>query len=111
MEISGFAEYFFNGVDAADIPMIIGPMSFTYEALSNQKTHFYTLATEDDKTKIVVRTHKDLVSVKIERGESARFADSRGILGDFTYGTMVGRNGTVIEDPISYSMDWQGKNM
>ena len=91
------------------MPKTIGPMSFTHEALSNQKTHFYTLATDDENTKIVVRTHKDLVSVKIEKGESARFADSKGLLGDFTYGTTTGRNGTVIEDPILYSMDWQGK--
>lgn len=106
LEISGYADYAFNGVATSDLPATVGSLSLTHDAV-NKKTHYYELATADEATKIVVKTHKDLVSVKIEKGEASRFADSKGILGDFTYGKMLGRNGTVIEDHDAYAMDWQ----
>lgn len=45
--------------------------------------------------------------VVLDGGSTDMFADSRGLLGDWSTGVMIGRNGTLVLDPDTYAEGWQ----
>jgi hypothetical protein len=58
-----------------------------------------------------IKTYHDFVSVLIEKGNSEHFHHSVGLMGDFTMGHMIARDGkTVIDDANAFGQEWQVRN-
>jgi hypothetical protein len=58
--------------------------------------------------RIKIKTYRDFVSVLVERGKGIHFGDSVGLMGDFSMGQMLARNGkTVIDGPNAFGQEWQ----
>lgn len=117
LEVASFGEYRFNGVAHADLSH---PDSTLGDGLyhvqythPSPKVHLFeiVLGMDDDEgiqEKIVIKTFKDMVSVKLEHAGADRFADSVGMMGDFMTGDMMARNGTtVVDDPNLFAAEWQ----
>ena len=102
LEISGFGNYFLNGVDHAALPAAISSNHFlTHEQIS-ENDHKYLI----DLTKgirLIVKTHRDTVSVSIEAdlgadadGFTTWFRNSTGLMGAYPSGALLGRDGRVV---------------
>jgi hypothetical protein len=58
--------------------------------------------------RIKIKTYRDFVSVWVEKGKGIHFGDSVGLMGDFSMGQMLARNGkTVIDGPNAFGQEWQ----
>lgn len=110
LEVGSFGEYSLNGVHgASNATMAAGIAGFPISySQPNKKTHIFEIHLGDGE-KIVLRTFKDLVSVKMDELHSSRFAGSKGMMGSFDDdGAMLGRDGTtVFEDPNAFASEWQ----
>jgi len=62
--------------------------------------------------KIVVKTFKDMVSVKFENADEKRFRGSQGMLGSYDKnGLMLARDGvTQLDDANAFAAEWQIKD-
>lgn len=108
LEISSWGEYFFNGIDngldASEVRL--AHHYYVNHTQLDTKTHHFELDLVDEQ-KIIVTTHKDMVSVKIVGVKYEEFKNSTGLLGKMGTGEHLGRNGTIIEDNRAFGQEWQ----
>ena len=59
--------------------------------------------------KVIIKTFKDLVNVKIENPNLETFGESVGLMGDFETSELLARDGmtTLEDDPIAFGQEWQ----
>jgi hypothetical protein len=106
LEVASFGLYFLNGISHADMPNEISGFPIVYKN-PTEKVHVFEIQL-DENEKIVLKTFKDMVSVKLDEADAKRFHGSYGMLGDYETGKMVARDGiTVIEDPNAFAAEWQ----
>ena len=110
LEVSSYGSYILDGVSAAEMPAKIA--GFTVEHSNDSKhVHIFEIKLGLDES-IVVKTFKDMVSVKLEGADSWRFHGSKGMLGSFDKnGLMLGHDDvTVFDDPNAFAREWQIKS-
>jgi hypothetical protein len=106
LEVESQGVYYFNGVAGADLPALFSGFAFSHTHPTN-KQHVFEVHV-GGRERIKVKTYKDFVSVLIEQGKSEHFHDSIGLMGDFTMGHMIARDGkTVIDDANVFGQEWQ----
>jgi hypothetical protein len=113
LEVGGWGEYVFNGVEGADLTegVIADGVEVTHEMVS-KKTHIFTInvgaVADHGDAKIKVQTFKEWVSIHIDYPMKEDYADSKGMLGTFPEGKLVGRDGvTIFEDHDAFGQEWQ----
>lgn len=105
LEVFGFGGYIYNGVSAADTPVSLGDFSLTHTTIEDKNIHIFEIALGGEE-KVVLRTYKDIVGVKILNGKS--FSNSVGLMGEFGTGKMLARDGqTILDDPNEFGEEWQ----
>ena len=108
MEVGSYGDYFVNAVGSAEMPNTIAgfPVSHT---VPSKHVHVFEIDFGQGES-ILVKTFKDMVSIKINKGDSMRYGDSKGLLGSYETGAMLSKNGTVVfADPNEFAEEWQGK--
>jgi len=137
LEVGSWGDYFFNGVEGSskmqfgDFPVeYSSPAKFVHEwkiVLGDDES--ITLKTFKDLVrKLCIRVLLPIflfaysyslshlfclshskVSVKLDHADSKRFIGSKGMMGDYSTGQLVGRDGETIfkEDPIAFAAEWQ----
>jgi hypothetical protein len=111
MEVSSWGDYFLNGVQGAELPALLGGTYLVTHMQKSEKEHRFTLKLDQeiDGEELVFNVFKDMVSIKFDGVDEASVSTSRGLLGTYGEGVLLGRNGTVfsMEDPASFAEDWQ----
>ncbi|CAB9511123.1 expressed unknown protein [Seminavis robusta] len=106
LEMGSFGEYLLNGVQGATMPNTIA--GFEVKAFNPNKNFHILEVYIDEQEKIVLRSFKDMVSVKIDNAKKERFHDSKGMMGNFDTGHVLSRDGhTYLEDPNEIAKEWQ----
>jgi hypothetical protein len=106
LEVSSFGEYFFNGVESANLPATMSLFPLKYE--QTDKKHSSFVIDLDFGQQISISTMKDIVNFKVFNATSAMFEDSVGLMGNFKSGKRLARDGiTVIENPEDFGQEWQ----
>ena len=113
-EVNSFGAYTLDGVSMADLPNTISGFPIRHSVphydKGSGKNHIFTIEV-DGQEAIVLTTYKDLVSIKVEHPDKTRFSDSVGMMGDYSTGTLLGKDGvTVIDDPNMLAKEWQVKD-
>jgi hypothetical protein len=105
LEVSG-SGHFLNGISDADLAEGISGFPIKYKKV-NDKSSTYIINMHDDG-KVVIKTWKDFVSVKIESGSAAYFGDSVGLLGDYYTGDLLARDGVtdLSNDINTFGQEW-----
>jgi hypothetical protein len=115
IEVSSWGEYFVNGVSGAELPrMLVSGFSFSHKDLDG-KTHIFALEEMGTDIEIVIKTFKEMVSVRMEpfKEKAIRnhyFSSSLGLMGSFDDepGKLLARDGvTVIDDHNAFGQEWQ----
>ncbi|CAB9519062.1 expressed unknown protein [Seminavis robusta] len=106
LEIGSFGEYLLNGVEGAEMPNTIA--GFDVNAFNPTKNvHILEIYIDEDE-KIILRSFKDMVTVKIDNAKKEQFHGSAGMMGEFETGHVLARDGmTRMEDPIAIANEWQ----
>jgi hypothetical protein len=105
-EVTSFGSYFLNGVAGASLPATIADFPITHTQPSD-KIHIFEIQVTN-KEKIIFRTFKDWVSVKLDHTDAERFHGSQGMMGEYETGKLLARDGkTVLQDPIDLANEWQ----
>jgi hypothetical protein len=106
LEVESQGVYYLNGVLSAVLPAEFSGFAFSHTQPTN-KQHVFEVYL-GGRERIKLKTYKDFVSVLIEQGQKKHFGDSAGLMGDFTTGRMIGRDGkTVIDDANAFGQEWQ----
>ena len=108
IEVTSFGGYMLDGVSRADMPNQIS--GFTVDHFQPSKNiHIFEITLNDNEEKIVVKTFKDMVSVKLHGAKPERFHGSQGMLGAYdSQGMMLARDGaTILEDGNAFAAEWQ----
>lgn len=116
LEVGSWGEHWFNGVengiDGAGLAFMGGSFPITFaEANKSDKSIKNTLVIAlDDATdeSIVIFNFKDMVGVKVQNAASANFGTSQGLMGKWTDGTLLARDGTIVmDDHVLFGQEWQ----
>jgi hypothetical protein len=106
LEVESQGIYYLNGVNGAELPSELSGFKFLHTQ-PTAKQHVFEVHL-GGLERIKVKTYKDFVSVWIEQGHQEHFADSVGLMGDFTYGVQLSRDGkTVVTDANVFGQEWQ----
>jgi hypothetical protein len=106
LEVESQGVYFLNGVAGAELPNEFSGFKFLHWK-PTAKQHVFEVHLSGREV-IKVKTYKDFVSVMVEQGQKEHFGDSVGLMGDFTYGVKLSRDGkTVLDDANAFGQDWQ----
>jgi len=106
LEVASFGYYSLNGIQSADLTNNLSGFPIVHTQLSKQ-AHSFEIHLSD-KESIVVKVHKDMVTVKVDNADMDRFDHSHGLMGDFETGDMLARNGTNLEgDTNAFASEWQ----
>lgn len=105
LEVSG-SGHFLNGVSGADLSEGISGFPIKYKKVNDKSTNYIIDMHGDGK--IVIKTWKDFVSIKIEHGSPAYFGDSVGLLGNFYTGDLLARDGVtnLSNDINTFGQEW-----
>jgi von Willebrand factor type D domain len=105
LEVSG-AGYYLNGVEGANLAAGFAGYPVAYHHVSDKQSTYIVDMGEDGK--VVVKTWKDFVTVKIEKGSSEFFGDSVGMLGNYFTGDMIARDGVtnLSHDVDTFGREW-----
>ena len=82
----------------------------TYERKSDNHHIFDITMSSDEEEHLIVSSFKDLVSVRLANATQATFGQSVGLMGKYSNGALVGRDGTTIfnDDEIdAFGKEWQ----
>lgn len=83
------------------------PVTFSYPK-ANSKSRSYTIDLGSKDSKIEIKTYKEFVRVNFNKPNKEVYGDAIGLLGDFTTGKKLGRDGvTEIEDINEFGQEWQ----
>ena len=102
LEVSSFGDYILSGVSHAELPGTISGFPITHSQPSNN-VHIFEIAVGDEDTEetIVLKSFKDMMSVKIDGATEATFRESKGMMGAFDKdggAEMLARDGVTILD-------------
>jgi hypothetical protein len=114
LEIMGgdMRRYWINGVFGSggrEFPAKIGGYNVDYVKVGTgpSKQRIYTVDLGNGES-ITFKTYKDFVSVDVNTRNDESFADSVGLMGSYTTGHKIARDGeTVMNDPIAFGQEWQ----
>jgi hypothetical protein len=108
LEVASKGVYYLNGVAGANMPNEISGFSVTHTQPSDDLHVFDVKLYNNGHERIKIKTYRDFVSVWVEKGKGIHFGDSVGLMGDFSMGQMLARDGkTVIDDPNVFGQEWQ----
>lgn len=109
LEVSGFGQYFLNGVADAETPAALSDLLVDHKQISDHD-HQYNIDLGDG-AHISIKTHNDIVAVGMDLAGGAAgkwFANSTGLMGSFETGALLARDGvTVLTDPNEMGQEWQ----
>ncbi|CAB9528751.1 expressed unknown protein [Seminavis robusta] len=108
IEVFGFGQYFLKGVNGAELPGTIAGYNVTHTE-EGKNNHAFTIDAGDG-TLVILKTNKDIVSVKFKHGSRSidHFEGSEGLMGTLETGDMLGRDGvTILKDPNEFGQEWQ----
>jgi hypothetical protein len=109
LEVESQGVYWFNGVLNSDLTEEFSGFAFSHTQPTD-KQHVFEVHF-GGRERIKLKTYKDFVSVLIEQGKSEHFHHSVGLMGDFTMGHMIARDGkTIIDDANAFGQEWQVLN-
>eukprot|EP00977_Amphora_coffeiformis_P008899 scaffold2015_cov186-Amphora_coffeaeformis.AAC.12 len=106
--------FFLNGVEMkpADLPMTFGDehkytvSNHPIEAGKNPKFYQYYKLDLDGKSNLIFKFYKQYLTIAIQ-GHPVDFSDAIGLLGDYTNGEMLSREGVVMTDFNQLGFEWQ----
>lgn len=108
LEVSGYGGYMINGICNAQLPMKLSDQYLlTHTRKSDKESIFEIILSEASYEKVVIRTFKDLVGIKFSNASPETFGSSGGLMGSFTNGDRIARNGTIMEDANEFGQEWQ----
>ncbi|GAX27590.1 hypothetical protein FisN_13Hu321 [Fistulifera solaris] len=105
LEIGQQGFYYLNDVAGAALPSTIGGFPIALLHYGARRHKF-----EVDMGlhgKIIIKVFNEFLAVQIDDAHRDGFADSYGLMGSFVDGSLVGRNGRVIEDTDEFGLSWQ----
>ena len=109
LEVSGFGNYFVNGVADAELPIAMSDYIVTHDVI-NEHDHKYIIDLGEGAI-LAIETHNDIVGVGMDlHGGQVEsfFVNSTGLMGNFETGAMLARDGvTVLNDPNEFAQEWQ----
>lgn len=112
LEVTGWGEYWLNGVGNADLDFIGDGFPITHIE-ENKKRHSFVIKTnEPGQESIVIRTFKDMVAVNVKNASMVNFGSSVGLMGRFSDGSLVGRDSAEliekeVENHAAFGQTWQ----
>lgn len=114
--LKGGYDYWVDGVKGPKIrkgqvlPFTIGGHKVRFRRLTDTSYQF-KIFLGDGNENIVLKSLKDWMKIELENHTKKTYGTSTGILGNYTSGEMLGRDGvTVFSDVNAYGMEWQVKN-
>ena len=115
LEVMGGVEnkrYFVNGKPGAALeasgmmPFTIGGHNVRYRHLNDKQFQFKIFL--EDGQNVVFKAVKDFMRVDIENPTEEAFGSSVGLMGSFSEGKMLARDGvTILEDANDFGQEWQ----
>ena len=102
--------FLLNGAEhtTGDLPLVFGNDEYKYTlsqvTMENKNYNIYKL--DLGSSTIVFKFYKHFLTISID-GHEVDFGDSVGLLGDYTNGEMIGRDGRLIHDAIDFGFEWQ----
>lgn len=107
LEVGSYGVWFLNGVEGAYLPQKMDDQYLVTHTLVNKKRHEFTIELSKNET-IVVSTFKDMVNIRIDNASVEHFGHSKGLMGSYPDGNLVGRDGTAIfSDHDAFGKEWQ----
>jgi hypothetical protein len=105
LEVGTRAYYYLNGVAGAEMPATVGgfPVSLTH---FGTKRHKFEIDLGHMGV-ISIKVFNEFLAVEVNNAHSDGFGDSVGLMGAFTDGSLVGRNGLVHVDHNEFGLSWQ----
>ena len=110
LQVSSYGEYMLDGVSNAEMPAVLSdlyPVVYTTSG-DTIKQHVFDVQLSRGQH-VIIKSFKDLVSVKLEYITAEDFAGSVGLMGDFETGSKLARDGTTaLKDNINaFGQEWQ----
>ncbi len=105
LEVGTRAYYYLNGVAGAELPATVGGFPLTLTHFGTKRHKF-----EVDLGHmgvIVIKVFNEFLAVEVDNAHSDGFGDSVGLMGAFTDGSLIGRNGQVHADHNEFGLSWQ----
>ena len=96
----------------ADLPVTFGgAFKYTIEEAElamnkNSKFHFNYKVDLHQESSIIFKFYKKYLTIGVS-GADKDFMDSQGLLGEYSTGNMVSRDGQVMENFVEYGFEWQ----
>lgn len=105
-ELGAFGQYVLNGISHAQMPSTIAGFTITH---NHKKEHFHVFTVDlEDHGSVALYVYKDLVGVKFHNATAADFGTSVGLMGDFSTGAHLARDGeTLLADDNEFGQEWQ----
>jgi hypothetical protein len=105
-------QYWVNGQpgepvkDSRVMPFTLGGHKVRFRVRSDTQFQFKVFLEDDQQ--IILRSVKDFMKVDIEHHTKETFGTSRGLLGTYSEGHMMARDGvTILEDANAFGKEWQ----
>ena len=110
LEVHSFGEYYWNGVQGAELPNEMSGYPLSHKALkvkrSKDRRHIFQVDTGHGAVRFTV--FKAYVGAYVANPTKEGFGDSVGLMGNFSSGQWLLRDGeTVATDPIAFGNEWQ----
>ena len=107
LEVASWGDYTLNGISAAEMPNMLSAHPVSYTFSNSNKEHAFEVDLSGD-SKIVIKSFKDMLSVKFLEATTSHYENSLGLMGTFPSGTKVARDGKIVlEDPNDFAQEWQ----
>ncbi|GAX17937.1 hypothetical protein FisN_18Hu145 [Fistulifera solaris] len=105
LEVGTRAFYYLNGVAGAEMPATVGgfPVSLTHFGTRRHKFEIDL----GHMGVISIKVFNEFLAVEVNNAHSDGFGDSVGLMGAFTDGSLIGRNGLVHADHNEFGLSWQ----
>ena len=107
LQVASYGEYSLNAVDdaAIDGTKLGGAYSLSHQHESDKKHKFIISLGKDEA--IVIKTHKDMLSVGIDNAGSVNFKSASGLMGSYE-GLLLARDGvTIMDNHDLFGQEWQ----
>jgi len=107
LEVGSYGDYFYNGVNGADMTgATLSGFPVVYEP-KNKKEQLFHINLGASGV-VTLKSYTYLVSIKFDGVTGDDFEDSVGLMGDFYDGLHLGRDGkTIIEATNDFGQEWQ----
>lgn len=110
LEVRGQAEtgsrYWLNKIADGDLSNGIGGFRIEHNRINSKQDEF--IVTIGSNEAIVFKTWKNFVRVNVRNGTPQNFETSLGLMGSYSKGLKLGRDGkTIIEDNNEFGLEWQ----